>query len=423
MNKTFTVAILGFGNRGQVYAKLMAQKEECFKIVAVCDTNPIQLEHVGGLYNLEKSNLFSDTNEFLKEKRADVLVISTWDKDHVEQCLTAMDLGYDVLLEKPISDSKEEIKLLMDKQRETGRKVVVCHVMRYSPAILLLDEVVKSGVLGRLMAIDHTERVAYWHYVQAYIKMHSAWQGKTYATILAKCCHDLDLIQHYASSKCKSVASIGKIGCFTKENAPTGASEYCLDCVHVETCPYSAKRVYLDKWKEQNCPEYAWPFYRVAPKKPITEEAILDGLRTTVYGKCAYLLEVDKDKSVADHQMVQMQFENGVVANLNMVFSATSGRRIVLYGEKGEAVLDQRNDSIEIYSYGALKEVRKISEYGYTKGGHGGGDRGIVNKFYDILCGTCTEYTSLEESLESHLIGIAAEESRLNSGKAVPVHS
>ena len=180
--------------------------------------------------------------------------------------------------------------------------------------------------------------------------------------------------------------------------------------------------MYLDNWKEQGCPEYAWPFYRVAPKKPITEEALYNGIRTSVYGKCSYLLGVDGDAGVTDHQLVQMQFENGVAANLNMVFSATSGRRIVLYGEKGEIVLDQRSDSVEIYPYGKPKEVRKISEYADTHDDHGGGDMGIVNKFYDILCGECTEYTSLEESLESHLMGIAAEESRLDGGKAVLVH-
>ena len=420
--KIFTVAILGCGNRGSVYAKLMAEKEDCFKIVSFCDINPIQLENINSLYHLDENALFTDTDEFLKEKRADVLVISTWDTDHVKQCLTAMDLGYDILLEKPISDSEAEIKLLTDKQKETGCKVVVCHVMRYSPAILLLDEAVKSGVLGKIMAIDHTERVAYWHYVQAYIKLHSVWQGKTHATILAKCCHDLDLVQHYAGSKCKSVTSIGKLGCFTKENAPEGATEYCLDCPHVETCPYSAKKVYFDRWKESGCPEYAWPYFRVAPKMPITEEALYNGLRTTVYGKCSYLLGVDGDEGVADHQLVQMQFENGVTASLKMVFSATEGRRIVLYGEKGEIVLDQRTDSVEIYSYGKTKEVRKISEYANTKDSHGGGDMGIVNKFYHILNRECTEYTSLEESLESHLIGIAAEKSRLDGGKSVFVH-
>ena len=117
-----------------------------------------------------------------------------------------------------------------------------------------------------------------------------------------------------------------------------------------------------------------------------------------------------------------MQFENGVTASLKMVFSATEGRRIVLYGEKGEIVLDQRTDNVEIYSYGKTKEVRKISEYANTKDSHGGGDMGIVNKFYHILNGECTEYTSLEESLESHLIGIAAEKSRLDGGKSVFVH-
>lgn len=419
MSKVYTVAILGCGNRGSVYAFGMSRQPDRYKVVSICDVNPVQAENMNRKLNLKKEAIFTDTNEFLKEKRADVLAIATWDTDHVEQCLRAMDLGYDILLEKPVSDSSEEIKLLMEKQKETGRKIVVCHVMRYAPAILLLDEIVKTGVLGKLMAIDHTERVTYWHYIQAYIKLHTVWQGKIHPTILAKCCHDLDLIQHFANSKCHSVTSVGKVGCFLKENAPEGATEFCLDCKNVETCPYSAKRIYVDKWKASGCPEFNWPYNRVSQKFPTTEEDLYEGLRTTVYGKCPYLLDIDSDPHVADHQLVQMQFQNGVVANLKMIFSASSGRRIVLYGEKGEIVMDQRTDTVEIMPYGQPKEIKKISEYAPTNGGHGGGDTGIINTFYDILTDKCTEYTSLEESLESHLIGIAAEESRLNDSKCV----
>ena len=421
MNKIYTVAIIGCGNRGSVYAKLMNAQPDRFKVVALCDTKPIQAENLAKFINLDSNNLFFNTEEFLAEKRADVLVIATYDKDHVKQCLRAMELGYDVLLEKPISDSADEVRALLDMQKKTNCKVAVCHVLRYAPAFVLLDDIIKSGVLGKLIAIDHTERVAYWHFVQAYLRLHVIQQGNLHPTILAKCCHDLDLIQHYAGAKCKNVSSIGERGCFTKENAPEGATEFCLDCKHVETCPYSAKKVYVDKWIKSGKPEFVWPYNKVTQKFPTTEENLYEGIRTTAFGKCPYLLEID-DPHTVDHQFVQMLFENGVVANLKMIFSAKHGRLVTLYGELADAILDENQGTIEVVPHGKEKTVYKISDLISAAQGHGGGDGGIVNELYGILTGECTEYTTLEESLESHLIGIAAEESRLNGNKTITVH-
>ena len=422
MPQTFKVAILGCGNRGTVYAQNMASlANEKFQLVAVCDRNPKQLTKISQMFPLEKENLFTDEEIFLQEKRADVLIISTWDKDHVRQCVRAMRLGYDILLEKPISDSPQELEALRAVQKETGRKIVICHVLRYSGGVVLLDKILKTGVLGRLIAIDQTERVTYWHYIQAYIKLHSLWEGKTYATILAKCCHDLDLIQHFAGAKCHSVTSVGGLGYFNKENAPQGATEYCLDCPHVETCPYSAKTVYIENWKKAGKPAFKWPWNKVSLTNPNTEEDLLNGIRTTVFGKCPFLLDV-QDPHVVDHQLVQMQFENGVVANLKMVFSANKGRRITFYGTLGEVVMDMLTDSIEVMPYGGEKEIIRISDHADIADQHGGGDKGIVQELYSILTGETEFYTSLDESVESHLIGIAAEESRLNGGKAVIVH-
>ena len=422
MSKIYTIAILGCGNRGGVYANFMNKLPDKFKVVALCDTRVDRLEHLRKTISITPDNLFTDENEFLKEKRADVLIIATWDKDHVRQCLRAMELGYDILLEKPISDSAEEVKALLDMQNKTNCKIAVCHVLRYAPAFKLLDEIIKSGKLGKLMAIDHTERVTYWHFIQAYIKMHSSWQGKLHPTILAKCCHDLDLIQHYAGSKCKNVSSVGDRSCFTKENAPKGATEFCLDCPHVETCPYSAKKIYVEKWIKSGRPDYAWPYYRVTAQNPITEEALYEGLRTNVFGKCPYFIDLDNDPHVVDHQLVQMLFKNGVVANLKLIFSATKGRRVVLYGEFAEVVLDELIGTVEFCPHGEEKTTYKISDLTDTNQGHGGGDKGIVNDFYKVLTGECTDFTSLEESLESHLIGIAAEESRLNGNKTITIH-
>jgi len=419
--KSYTVAVLGCGNRGFVYANEMQKHPEQFKIVSVCDTNPKQIDKFKDHFSLSPEMVFSKEADFFREKRADLLIVATWDKDHVKECLRGLRLGYDVLLEKPISDDRGEILDLIRVQKETGKKVVVCHVLRYSTGIVLLDRIVQSGVLGRILAIDHTERVNYWHWAQAYVRLHSQWKNKTHPTILAKCCHDLDLIQHYANSKCETVSSVGGLRLFNRKSAPKGATEFCADCPHANDCPYSAKKIYVERWKNAGCPAFSWPWNKVSLKSPNTEEDLLEGLKSTTFGKCVFLLDVEKDIHVVDHQLVQMKFQNGVTASLKMVAAGEAGRRIDLFGTHGEVLLDALNDTVEIKPYGGKKEILRISDTAKETSGHGGGDAGLISDLYRILIGEKTDYTSLEESLESHLMGIAAEESRLHGGE-IQVH-
>ena len=421
MKEHFTVAILGAGGRGYVYTKLFLEKER-FSLTAVCDRNPAQLQKMQSAFGLVSEQLFIDETVFLTEKRADVLVIATCDKDHVRQCVQAMKLGYDVLLEKPISDSKEEIDELLKVQKETKKKVVVCHVLRYSPAVRKLDELLANGILGKLIAIDHTERIAFWHQAQAYVRIQKMYSEVTHPTILAKCCHDLDLIQHFIGARCKSVSSLGGLSHFRVENAPKGATPRCLDCPHMETCTYSAKKIYIDFWKQSGSPAFDWPWNKVSLVDPNTEEALYEGLKTTVFGECAFLCGVEKDPHVVDHQTVQMQFENGVIANLKMLFTAQPGRLIHFFGTEGEIIYDEVADTIAVKPYFGKYETLKISTISDGGWGHGGGDAGLVDDMYNILIGSKTNYTSLLESVESHLIGICAEQSRLDGGKTVSVH-
>lgn len=420
MKKKFTVAVIGCGGRGWTYATLMNAKEE-FDVVALCDLNPEQLEKVNGFIHLDKSCLFDDESEFFKEKRADILVISTNDAEHVRQAILAMEMGYDLLLEKPISNNREDIVKLLDTQEKTGRQVVVCHVMRYAAGIKKMDEILKTGMLGKLIAIDHTERVAYWHQAQAYVRFQKITPDK-FPTILAKCSHDLDLIQHYAGARCETVSSLGKISHFRKENTPEGAADRCLDCKYVETCTYSAKKIYIDGWKKEGCPPFIWPYSKLSLKNPTTEADMYEALKTKVQGECAFKCGVEVNPYVVDHQMVQMQFENDVIASLKMVFAGKLGRLIALYGTEGEIVMDEFTDTLTVKPYGKEVEVMKISSIDGGGWAHGGGDAGLVDDLYDILTGVKTEYTSLRESVESHLMGIAAEESRLDGGKIVRVH-
>lgn len=293
--------------------------------------------------------------------------------------------------------------------------------MRYASGIVKMEELLQKGIIGKLIAIDHSERVAFWHQAQAYVRLQKL-NPDTYPTILAKCCHDLDLIQHFAGASCKSVSSIGELSFFRRENAPEGSADRCLDCKFVDTCTYSAKKIYIDLWKKRGCPAFSWPYNKVSLKNPTTEEDLYEGLRTKVQGECAFKCGVESDPHVVDHQMVQMQFENGVIANLKMVFSANPGRLIAFYGTEGEIVMDEVLNTLTIKPYGKDIEVIKLSSLDFGGWSHGGGDAGLINDLYNILTGAKKDYTSLKESVESHLIGISAEESRLDGGKIVNVH-
>ena len=413
----FTVAIIGVGGRGgYAYGTLISQLPDQFEIVALCDINTEKLSYFSKKFNVAPQNLFTDEEVFFQEKRADVLVIATQDKDHVRHATKAFRLGYDILLEKPITDNRQEMEDLLSLQKQTGCKAFVCHVLRFAPAFMKAAELLENGTIGRLVAIDAIEQVGYFHQAQAYVRGYWRKAEDSTPMILAKCSHDLDLLQFYANSPCESLSSVGDLTYFTAVNAPAGATERCLDCPHQNTCPFSAKTQYLDNWLKDRTDTYP---YNVPCHAPITEEKMRAALQNTIYGKCVFRC----DNNVVDHQITQMTFQNGVKATLTMTaFTRHCGRRMEFFGTNGQITLDEVRDFIRVGVFGEPEYEIKISDLLPPANLHGGGDHGIVNTLYDILTGKALEKTSLIHSAESHLMGIAAEESRKSGGKLVYVH-
>ncbi len=417
-NKIFSVAILGVGGRGgDSYGKIMNGMTGRYKIVSLCDLRPERLSRFGEKFGVAESERFTDENEFFAKKRADVIVIATQDKDHVRQAIKALELGYDLLLEKPISDDKAELERLLAARKKYGGKVLVCHVLRYAPAFMKVAELIDGGEIGQLVAINALERVTFWHQAHSYVRGNWRKSEETSPMIMAKCCHDLDLLQFYAKSECESISSVGDIAYFKRENSPEGSSDRCVDCKYADTCPYSAKKIYVEWWKSQGKPEDYWPF-NVIVQAPLTEEKLAEAIKSGPYGRCVFKC----DNDVVDHQIVEMKFKNGVKAELTMMgFTKQCGRRYTFFGTCGDITLDESTDSIIVHRFTLSDEddytisVKPLVEGGY---GHGGGDGGIINALYEILSGRGTEETSLDKSVESHLMSIAAEDARL-SGKVV----
>ncbi len=413
-----TIAVLGCGARGTAYAEEIQKHPAGFEFTAFCDVNPLQIKRIKQRLELPNAPTFLDVDEFLSEKRADALIIASPDRFHVEQAVKALYLGYDILLEKPVSDSREEINALLRAQEETGKQVVVGHVLRYAPGFRKCAEILRSGELGKLYAIDASERVVFWHWAQAYVRGIGGVLQDSHPAILAKCSHDLDLIQSYAGSACDTVTSVGDRRFFIPENAPEGATKRCLDCPHRDTCTYSAKRIYIDRWHSVGEPAYAGPFNRVDLAYPTTEEGLMRALREGRYGICAFRCPLDQ----VDHQMVQMTFKNGVKASLKMVYAAAAGRRLTFYCTHGELVFDEREQKIEVMPFFKAKQVIDVKMVLERGQAHGGGDAVLSKEFGDLVAGIADCPTTLRESLECHLMGIAAEESRLQGGALVKVH-
>lgn len=415
--KIFTVAILGAGSRGaDAYGTLINTRKDEFDIVAICDQRQERLDRFGKEFGVEKDMLFLDEKVFFEKKRADLLVIATQDADHYRHAMAAFKLGYHILLEKPLTDNIRECKNLLKAQKKYNVKALVCHVLRYAPAFYKLHELVNSGVIGRLVGINANEGPNYWHQAHSYVR--GNWRRREDSTpmILAKCCHDLDLLQWYAGSKCKSVSSVGNLSFFTKENAPENTSERCVDCRLVNECPYSAKRVYIDRWKDVGSPVNTWPF-NVVTSAPVDEEKLKEAIKVGPYGKCAFRC----DNDVVDNQIVMMEFENGVKAELTMT-AFTSGRRYLLFGTYGNILLDGGKITVTIFGdpkNSFVLDVKDLEEGGHA---HGGGDGKLINSLYDTLLGKADSHTSLEHSIESHLMGILAEKSREKGGKLYKVH-
>lgn len=420
-NKILTVAILGCGGRGKTYSSYMKNLPDKFKVVALCDKIQAKLDFSANRLAIPAENCFLDEVEFFKEKRADLIVIATPDQQHVRQSLKALELGYDILLEKPISANEEELHTLLEAQKKYGKVILVCHVLRYSPTFNKVKELLDEGAIGDLRLIESIEQVSWWHQAHSFVRGNSRNDNYQSPMIMQKCCHDLDLIQNYAGSKCKTVYSTGDLSFFNKEHKPENTPDNCGTCRLKHTCPYSAEYSYIVRWKEKGSPENQWPFNFLTNDYPLTEDKLRKAYENGPYGQCVFSC----DNNVVDNQQVSMVFENGVKAILTMTaFTAGHGRLMTFHGTLGEIKFygDDRPDAIHLLQFGKEPVIFTINDLvsGGTGYDHGGGDFMLCQQLYDMIVGNAKATTSLEASIESHLIAIAAEESR-KTGKVIQI--
>lgn len=404
MTRPITAAMVGAGGRGTfAYGPYALEHPDEIQFVAVAEPDLARRQRFADLHNIPPSRQYTTWEDLLNEgKMADALFNMTQDQMHYESTLGALDVGYDILLEKPMTARLDESVHLVQAAEQQGRLLLVCHVLRYTPFFSTLHDIVASGRLGDIVTVEHRENVVYWHMAHSFVRGHWRNEAESSPMILAKCCHDLDILYWNMGRPAQQLHSFGSLMHFRPENAPPGATRRCTDgCPAAEECPFDARPIYL------NLNNTGWPVRAIT--EDLSMEARLHALKTGPYGRCVY----DCDNDVVDHQVVNMAFEGGAVVTLVMHGHSHEEGRTMRYDGTCATLRGKSGSSgsrIEIHDHltGRCVEV-PVPE---SMSGHGGGDHGIMRGFVRVMRGDEAALTTARESLESHLLAWAAEESR-----------
>lgn len=407
--KKLTFAILGMGNRGTAYASNILKYPEQAQIVAMADNRRIRLDAANKYVHLAEDFLFDGAESILSQpKLADMMIIATQDAQHKDHAIRAMELGYDLLLEKPISNKLEEIAQINAVAQKLGRKVFVCHVLRYTQFYKQIKKLLDQGVVGKIETVDASEHVGYYHIAHSYVRGNWHKEADSSPMILAKCSHDMDILLWLIGKDCQKVNSFGSLDYFTAENMPQGAAERCKDCQL--DCPYNAQKFYISRIP-------GWPANVLNPEP--TEENIRKVLDETDYGKCVFRM----DNDVVDHQTCNFLFEGGVTATFQMTgFNNKQTRHIRIMGTEGEIWGCMAEKKVYWQRYGQERQEIDLTTLSTNFSGHGGGDQGLIHDVIRYMRGEefdSSSVTLIDRSVQSHYLAFCAEASRLQDGKTL----
>ncbi len=404
------IIVAGAGCRGRLYSDYAVKNPDKMQIVGVAEPNAFYRDQMAAKYGITSENIYCDWWDMVNSpKFADAVIISTQDNMHAEPAVAFADKGYHILLEKPMATSEDSCRKIVDAAVENNIIFGVCHVLRYTSYTRAIKKVLESGVIGEIVSMQHLEPVGYWHHAHSFVRGHWRNQSESSFMLLAKSCHDIDWMTYIMDAACVSVSSFGNLKHFKKDNKPANATERCLDCGYEPKCPYSAKKIYLNKALRG---DFGWPVDVIVQDYSV--QNVEDALRNGPYGRCVYSC----DNDVVDHQVVNMLFDNGSTAVFTMTaFDNCKDRQTKLFGTRGSIYGD--GSKLEIHEF--LTDQTTVIETDLSDGtiltGHGGGDYGLIKSFIEAVANDdkTKVLSGPLQTLNSHLVVFAAEKARLEN--------
>lgn len=411
--KQIKLGLIGAGERGaNCYAPYALKYPDEAAFVCVAEPQRERRNVFGDAHGIPEKDRFEDWRELLqKDYELDGVIIATQDREHYEPAMAAIAKGYHILLEKPMAETAEKTKEIVEAAKEKGVLLMVCHVLRHTPYFRAMKQAIDEGKIGDVQSIHHIENIGYWHFAHSYVRGNWRNTGESTPMIVAKCSHDTDIMNYLlGGKKCRRISSFGSLSYFREENAPAGATLRCADCPHNKTCMYSAFRYLEDRKQHRSLKDI---IMRTEDNK-----AFLEYMLGTPYGRCVYHC----DNDAVDHQVVNMEYEGGVTASWQAsAFTSEIIRQTKVMGTKGEIEGCMEDDTFVIRDFATGNHTAVKVHTPKTL--HSGGDECIMETFTAALRDPEKRdpLYSAELSLQGHVMAYAAEESRREGGKVIEI--
>lgn len=405
-----TIAVIGAGLRSSVYAAEAARTGDA-RIVAVAEPDAERRNQFGAAHGVPQERLFADWKELLALPRfADAVIVGTQDRMHVQPAIAAAEAGYHILLEKPIAPSSAEAASVVSAAEQNGVMLAVCHVMRYSTYTRTLMDLLGDGAVGRIIGIQHLEQIGWWHFAHSFVRGNWSREATSTSMLLAKACHDIDWVAYVMGDIPQRVSSFGSLTHFRPDQRPAGAAERCWDCPLSQSCPYSAKRIYLGCLGDPD--KEFWPLSAVTTDATVS--GVEHALRTGPYGRCVYTA----DNDVVDNQIVSMEFQGGATATITVTaFAPLEHRKTRIFGTRGSIEGDGVHLRLHDFVTDEITELTATESVDASMaGGHGGADALLAKAFFEAVRDEDPSklLTDGRGSLATHGVVWAAETARVN---------
>jgi len=399
------VCLIGAGQRGTHLARQLNHFSGKAKLVAVAEPRESARLSIAREFSLAGDVCFTGWKEMLESKiHCDAAIIATLDNQHTAPVLACLDNGWDIMLEKPVADRFEDIKMIEHVREKSGKIISVCQTLRYKKNFKKVKELVDDGAIGEVVTMEYLEAIGNIRFSHNYVRGKWGREEDNTFLLLHKSSHDLDFISWIIDKPCLKVSSYGGLKYFNPDNAPAGSASRCgNECQVEQSCIYSALKLYV------NTDRTAWPANTVS--KDHSLKSHLDVINKGPLGKCVW----KSGNNVVDHQVVSMEFEGNVTVTFTMSgFTSFIGRRIRIHGTAGDLFFDEANQLIRLTKYGSGEGKEFLFDpdpYTHPE------DQEIVGNWIEAILKNDISAIAVDikEVIKTHSIVFAAEKSRLEN--------
>jgi predicted dehydrogenase len=397
------MAIVGTGSRGSFTwgREVVRSFSDVVEIIGLCDHNGKRVEAAKQLIGTGAPT-FTDFDRMVKETRPDAVTVTTVDSAHARYIIRAMELGCDVISEKPLCTDEEQCQAILDAQKRTGKKITVTFNARHGLKDKKIKELLMQKAIGDLISVDFHEYLDTSHGADYFRRWHRLKENS--GTLLVhKASHHFDLANWWLDSKPVSVTASGELKFYGRNNS--FRSTHCRACPHKGECKF-----YWDVTKNQR-------YVKLYVECESEDGYLRDG--------CVWR----DDINIYDTMSVMVRYENGVQLNyIANAYIPYEGQAISFNGTKGRIDCNEfsgggfNSDELRLTSSFGKSEV--ITDFGPRReGGHGGSDTSIQDLVFrglpkDDPLGLRAD---VRAGVLSSLIGIAARRSIERGGQAVRI--